>query len=147
MTTDHKPATAPRGLGKGGRALWRSIATDHDLDIMQRVQLEEACRAKDRLDKLDEILRGDVDTWARLTHRLQTDDYELKIDDALTKANATANLMKQLLAAMRLEDLATGKKPQYRGPRGAQKPTVPGGADAPAGTSSIERYRAAKTGS
>jgi len=140
MTEDHKPATAPRGLGKGGRALWRAIAADHDLDITQKVQLEEACRAKDRLDRLDELLRGDVDTWATLTHRLQTEDYELKIDSALSQANATANLMKQLLAAMRLADLATGKKPQYRGPRGAQKPTVAGGA------TSIERYRAAKTG-
>lgn len=142
MTTDHKPAPAPRGLGKGGRALWRSIAADHDLDVMQRVQLEEACRAKDRLDKLDEILRGDADVWAHLVHSAQTEDYDLKIDDALTKANATANLMKQLLAAMRLEDPKTGKKPQYRGARGAQKPSVPGG-----NVSSLERARAAKSGS
>ena len=140
MTTEHKPAAAPRGLGKGGRVLWRSIATDHDLDVMQRVQLEEACRAKDRLDKLDLLLRGDVDTWATLTHRLNTEDYELKIDAALAQANATANLMKQLLAAMRLADPVTGKKPQYRGPRGAQNPSVP------AGVSSLDRARAAKTG-
>lgn len=143
MTTDHKSAAAPSGLGTGGRALWRSISADYDLDVMQRVQLEEACRAKDRLDKLDLILRGDVETWATITHRTQTDDYELKIDDALTKANATANLMKQLLAAMRLPDAATGKKPQYRGARGAQKPSVPGGSN----VSSIDRARAAKTGS
>lgn len=141
MTDDHKPAPVPSGLGKGGRALWRAIAEDHELDITQRVQLEEACRAKDRLDKLDLLLRGDVDTWATLTHRLNTEDYELKIDAALAQANATANLMKQLLAAMRLADPVTGKKPQYRGPRGAQKPTVP------AGVSSLDRARAAKTGS
>lgn len=140
MTDNHKPAPAPRGLSKGGRALWRAVAAEHELDITQRVQLEEACRAKDRLDKLDLLLSGDVETWATITHRTQTDDYELKIDDALGKANATANLMKQLLAAMRLPDAATGKKPQYRGPRGAQKPTVP------AGVSSLDRARAAKTG-
>lgn len=143
MTTEHKAAPVPRGLDKGGRALWRSIAADHDLDVMQRVQLEEACRAKDRLDKLDLILRGDAETWATITHRTQTDDYELKIDDALTKANATANLMKQLLAAMRLPDAATGKKPQYRGARGAQRPTIPGGNN----VSSLDRARAAKSGS
>lgn len=141
--TDHTPAPVPEELGKGGKALWRSIADDYDLDIMQRVQLEEACRAKDRLDKLDLILRGDVETWATITHRTQTDDYELKIDDALTKANATANLMKQLLAAMRLPDATTGKKPQYRGARGAQKPSVPGGNN----VSSLDRARAAKSGS
>lgn len=142
-STDHNPAPVPEELGKGGKTLWRSIADDYDLDVLQRVQLEEACRAKDRLDKLDVILRGDAETWATLVHNLQTNDYELKIDDALTKANATANLMKQLLAAMRLPDAATGKKPQYRGARGAQRPTVPGGSN----VSSIDRARAAKTGS
>jgi hypothetical protein len=117
---------APSALGPGGRALWQGIASEHELDDAQLVQLEEACRAKDRLDRLDELLRGDVEVWARLTHRTHTQDYELKIDAALAQANATANLMKQLLAALRLPDPVTGKKPQYRGPRGAQKPSVPG---------------------
>ncbi len=117
---------APSGLGPGGRALWKSIADEHELDAAQQVQLTEACRAKDRLDKLDTLLRGEAETWARLVHNLRTDDYELKIDAALSAANATANLMKQLLAALRLPD-ESGKRPQYRGARGAQKPSVPGG--------------------
>src|SRR4051812_9014412 len=121
---------APDGLATGGRVLWDGIAADHDLDHGQQAQLLEACRAKDRLDKLDELLRGDVDVWARLTHRTQRDDYELKIDNALAQANATANLMKQLIAALRLPDVESGKRPQRRGPRGAQQPTVPGGRSA-----------------
>lgn len=137
MTT----APIPAGLRPAGRALWAAIVDDHDLDATQLVQLEEACRAKDRLDKLDEILRGDADAWMRLVHRTQRDDYELKIDAALSQANATANLMKQLLAALRLPDPQSGKKPQYRGARGAQKPTVPGGK-----VSSLDRARAAKSG-
>lgn len=131
----------PDGLGSGGRSLWDAITADHDLDAAQFVQLEEACRAKDRLDRLNGLLTGDADTWATLVHDLRTEDYELKIDAALTQANATANLMKQLLAALRLPDPMSGKKPQYRGPRGAQKPSVP------AGVSSLDRARAAKTGS
>lgn len=123
-------APAPEGLAAGGRALWDGIVADHDLDHGQQVQLLEACRAKDRLDKLDELLRGDIDVWARLTHRTQRDDYELKIDNALAQANATANLMKQLIAALRLPDEASGKRPQQRGPRGVQQPTVPGGRSA-----------------
>ncbi len=119
--------------------MWDSITADNELDAPQQAQLLEACRAKDRLDKLDLLLRGDSETWLRLTHRLGTDDYVLKVDSALVAANATANLMKQLLAALRLPDVATGKRPQYRGPRGAQKPTVPGGS-----VSSIDRARAAR---
>ena len=112
---------APTGLAKGGTTLWSAITEAHELDATQVVQLEEACRAKDRCDLLDSMLSEGMDS-------------------ALLKdANATANLMKQLLAALRLPD-ENGKKPQYRGPRGAQKPTVPGGK-----VSSLDRARAAKS--
>lgn len=132
----------PSGLGAGGRSLWRDINAAHDLDPAQLVQLTEACRAKDRLDKLDALLRGDVDTWAKLVVDAASDGQvlELRLTQALAQANATANLMKQLLAALRLPDEQTGKRPQFRGPRGAQKPTVPGGK-----VSSLDRARAAKT--
>lgn len=130
---------APAGLSAGGRALWRDITGDHELDAAQKVQLTEACRAKDRLDRLDAVLSGDADTWMTIVGD-DIEGFELKITGALTQANATANLLKQLLAAPRLPDEATGKKPQYRGPRGAQKPTVPGG------VSSLDRARAAKRG-
>ena len=131
----------PAGLGAGGETLWRSVTDVHTLDAVQKVQLEEACRAKDRLDKLDELLRGDVDVWARLTHSLRTEDYELKIDAALALANSTANLMKQLLAAMRLPDEESGKRPQQRGgARGAYAPGRDGS------VSSLDRARAAKSG-
>lgn len=133
---------SPAGLQAGGRSLWRSVVDAHDLDAVQLVQLAEACRAKDRLDKLDLILRGEVDTWVTLVHDLRTEDYELKIDGALASANTTANLLKQLLAALRLPDEATGKRPQFRGPRGAQAPSIPGGRQ----VSSLERARAAKSG-
>jgi hypothetical protein len=113
----------PDSLLAGGRALWESIDSEHDLDRAQLVQLEEACRAKDRCDLLDSMLREGHDS-------------------ALLKdANATANLMKQLLAALRLPDAQTGKRPQYRGPRGAVAPQVPGGK-----VSSLDRARAAKQG-
>jgi hypothetical protein len=133
---------APTGLGSGGRALWTSITADHVLDAAQEVQLLEACRAKDRLDKLDLVLRADVDTWAELVLDINSDGqvFELRLTQALTQANATANVMKQLLAALRLPDEKTGKKPQYRGARGAQKPSVAGGK-----VSSLDRARAAKS--
>ena len=112
----------PDGLGPGGRQLWSAVTDDHELTAVQKVQLEEACRAKDRCDRLAFLLNDEHDT------KLQAD------------ANTTANLMKQLIAALRLPDPETGKRPQYRGPRGAQKPTVAGGAK----VSSLDRARAAK---
>ena len=123
----------------GGQRLWDAITADHELDAQQEVQLTEACRMKDRLDKLDELLRGDVGAWATI------EDFDgkpsvLVISSALDKANATANVMKQLLAAMRLPD-STGKRPQQRGgARGSYGAQTPGGAT----VSSLERARARK---
>lgn len=136
------PPKAPTGLGSGGRALWKAITGDHNLDAPQLVQLEEACRAKDRLDQLDRVLRGDVDTWAEIIGDEDHQRCRLQIAPALSKANETANLMKQLLAALRLPDEQTGKRPQYRGPRGAQKPSTPGGKSK---VSSLDRARQRKS--
>lgn len=130
---------APSGLGPGGRSLWKGIADDHELDPVQVAQLTEACRMKDRLDKLDALLRGDVATWAEIElDRRSGDPVSLRIDGVAKLANETANGMKQLLAALRLPD-AQGKRPTYRGPRGAQAPSIPGG------VSSLDRARARKS--
>ena len=141
MATQREPA----GLGTGGRQLWRDITADHDLSASQRVQLVEACRAKDRLDKLDALLRGDADSWCDLVMDIESDGrvFELRVTNALSKANETANLMKQLIAALRLPD-EHGKIPQRRGPRGAQAPSIPGGRET-GKVSSLDRARAAKT--
>jgi len=135
----------PAELDAGGSALWALTTEAHpSLDAAQSVTLLEACRAKDRLDKLDDVLRGDAETWMRLAPDPRSEDgtiFEVRITQALAQANATANLMKQLLAALRLPDAATGKKPQQRG--GARGAYATG---AKSGTvSSIDRARAAKS--
>ena len=111
------------------------------------MQLTEACRMKDRLDQLDKVLRGDVQYWTEVLYDADGSPVSLRIDAALQRANDTANAMKQLISALRLPD-DEGKRPQRRGPRGAQKPTVPGGAEQRK-VSSLERAReraAAKSG-
>ncbi len=101
------------------------------------MQLLEACRAKDRLDKLDELLRGEVTDWARLSLRVDRQDYVLVIDKALTQANSTAVQLKQLLAALRLPDTATGKRAKTAPARGAYLPR---------NLSSLDRARAKAAG-
>ena len=127
----------PDDFNVGGRALWDAVTEAHELDPVQLVQLTEACRAKDRLDRLDELLRGDVALWVSIVGEEGKGNLSLRVDAALDKANTTANLLKQLVAALRLPD-ADGKRPQYRGPRGAQAPSVP------MGVSSLDRARARK---
>ncbi len=141
------PARAPKGLGAGGAKLWRDVARDFDLLPEQLVQLEEACRAKDRLDELDSIIHGKGVLKLmqfRLSESFDEDGpyarVEVKFDNVLTTANATANLLKQLLAALRLPD-EEGRRPQRRGARGAQKPTIPGGAATTSSAASKARSR------
>lgn len=122
---------APESLSNGGRSLWIATTENHDLDATQLVQLAEACRIKDRCDALDRAVRA-------LENEGDLKDYLA----AVAQANSSANQMKQLIAALRLPDEATGKRPQYRGPRGAQKPSKPGGK-----VSSLDRARAAKKSS
>jgi hypothetical protein len=132
---------APAGLDARGRKLWREITSGYDLDDKpaEIVLLEEACRIADRLERLDEILRGDAEVWTRI--RLPREDGDeqpltLIIDGALSEARQQANILKQLVAALRLPDEATGKRPQQRGgARGAYQAT-------PAGVSSLDRARA-----
>ena len=135
-------SVAPKGLAPRGRRLWKAILETNDLDPAQTVMLEEACRTADRLEKLDELLRGEVDSWASLVADIHGDDtYELKIDGALSESRQQQNILKQLLAALRLPDEASGKRPQQRGgARGAYKPTAATGAK----VSSLDRARAAR---
>jgi hypothetical protein len=117
--------TRPDDLGPGGRALWDGITEDHDLEPSQLAQLAEACREKDRCDAL-----------ARMIDQAEDPKVFLSL---VGKANETANQMKQMIAALRLPDAQTGKKPQYRGPRGAYT-------KGPAKVSSLDRARARSAG-
>lgn len=122
---------APKGLGGRGRRLWREITEAHELDPMQRVLLEEACRCADRLDRLEEKLSGREDAWAHLVSRADLGDedsrvIELRIDGALSEARQQQNVFKQLLASLRLPD-ASGARPQQRGGgRGSYAPKKSG---------------------
>jgi hypothetical protein len=99
--------TVPDGLEAGGASLWRAVTAAHTLDACQSVLLLEACRAKDRLDRLQTTMG-------------QLGSVTLSIDPALH--DATANVLKQLLAALRLPD-ARGRRPQRRGTsRGVYRP-------------------------
>ena len=132
-----------KSFAPGGQRLWDAITEKHELDEAQRVQLVEACRMKDRLDKLDELLRGDVSAWASIESSDGGRPSVLVINSALAQANTTANAMKQLLAAMRLPD-ESGKRPQQRGgARGAYGAQVAGGKES-AKVSSLDRARARK---
>ena len=46
----------PSGLGKAGRALWRSVLADYELSAAELAVLRRACVTADYLDRIDAAL-------------------------------------------------------------------------------------------
>lgn len=136
-------ARVPSGLGTKGRRLWRELRELHEFDPAELVLLEEACRIADRLDRLDALLSGDVEVWLRFRVNDAGDEVTVVIDSALSEARQQANVLKQIIASLRLPDEKTGKRPQQRGgARGSYTPSGKKGATVTA----LERARAARGG-
>ncbi|MBN9610994.1 MAG: hypothetical protein BGO26_16665 [Actinobacteria bacterium 69-20] len=51
-TNKTKPPDPPKGLQASGRALWRAVLRDYELDEHETVILREACRTADLCDTL-----------------------------------------------------------------------------------------------
>lgn len=78
----------------GGTALHASLSLPGD-DGPTRALIVEACRAKDRLDRLHRIVRGDVDTWTRVF--TGEGELVLKMDTAVSEVRQLSTVFRQLL--------------------------------------------------
>lgn len=85
-------------LDSGGAELVETLSAPTDSAEM-RALITESARIKDRLDRLDRILGGDEELWARLVaSRGGEQILEIRIDGALTEARQQATVFRQLLA-------------------------------------------------
>jgi hypothetical protein len=117
-------------LGTRGARLWdnllaRDPALEDQSNPMREVALT-ACRTADRVDHLEEL--------ARATDPVVEGRQGPMIHPLLAEVRQQAQLLARLVAALRLPDEATGKKPQHRQVRGVQQPRA---------VSSLDRARAA----
>ncbi len=103
----------PKGLRKGGQALWTAITEAVSLDQRDEALLIEAARAKDRLDALDRRIR--------LKGIALPDG---RPNPLLGEARQQQVVLARLIVALRLpEDLSEPqRRPQRRGVRGAYRP-------------------------
>jgi len=120
-------------LGTRGSRLWASLLSqDSDLEDetnpMREVALS-ACRTADRVDHLEDM--------AAVTDPVVEGRGGPMIHPLLAEVRQQSALLARLVAALRLPDAATGKKPQKRPIRGVQQPSA---------VSSLDRARQAKTG-
>lgn len=86
----------PTGLGKRGKALWKHLAKDAGGDAARLVLAAEACRMADRLERLDQLLRGDTSAWAEVTTS-PDGRLTLLVDGAVTQARQQAGALRLLL--------------------------------------------------
>lgn len=101
-------------FGPRGRDLWRSQQPkggEPDLSAAERVLLEEACRLADRLDTLDQILRGDTMAWLRVSVPEGSDVGTLIVDKALSEARQQQVALKTLLAELRQSRATRSPRP------------------------------------
>ena len=87
--------TAPEEFGPGGQALQTSLEGPGD-DAATRALIVEACRAKDRLDRLNRITSGDEDVWCRIF--TGEGELVLKLDTAVSEQRQLTTVFRQLLA-------------------------------------------------
>ncbi len=87
-------------LDSGGRRLWAEVTASWELDEAGLVVLEEACRVKDRLDRMSALMDRDDSAWLSVLTDAHG-DYELVIDSLFSEARHYANVLKGLIGELR----------------------------------------------
>jgi hypothetical protein len=100
----------PEGLGDRGSWLWEQLTTDGVWDASGLVLIMEACRLADRLEQMDRLLRGDIDTWTRV--EIRDGELALKVDAVVGEARLHAGALARILAQLRLGAGAEAKQPE-----------------------------------
>lgn len=110
--------TTPTGLSSAGRALWRSVVADFDLDAWEASLLLAACRTADRLDALAAELADAPQVVEN--HRGDAVAHPL-----IAESRQQALALSRLLASLRLPSGEEDGRPQRRGAsRGAYAPRL-----------------------
>lgn len=93
----------PADLSDRGAQLWQDMGGSWEQDAGARLLLHEACRLADRMETLDRVLRGDVDTWLSFDLPRGDEDQplKLKIDGALAEARLHVTTLRQVLQNLR----------------------------------------------
>jgi len=100
----------PAGLATAGKALWRAVTVEYEIDQHELLLLREACRCADRLDRL--AVEAAAGTVTVENHR-----GDQVAHPAMVEARQQSLTLARLLASLRLPSgEETGeRRPQRRG--------------------------------
>ena len=107
MTTTHR---APRGLGTAGKRLWESVSADFEMAEHEAAELEEACRCRDRLVQLRDLVERDG--------LMLVTSQGPRLHPAIAEERAQRLALARLLATLGVPPLAEDDLPASRGVRG-----------------------------
>ena len=106
MTT--APKQPPSDLRRSGRALWRAVLTEFDLDEHERQLLHETCRTRDLCDRLQTVL----DNEGVMSESSQG----ARVHPAAVELRQQRVVLARLLAALNVpsgeEDIGTRRAPR-----------------------------------
>jgi len=101
---------APQGLGAAGKRLWESVSADFEMAVHEAAVLEEACRCRDRLVQLRELVENDG---------LMIDSSQgQRLHPGVAEERAQRLALARLLATLGVPPLAEDDLPASRGVRG-----------------------------
>ena len=104
--------SAPSGLRRSGRALWRAVMSDFELDEHETTILREACRTADSLDDLQALIESEG--------LMAETSQGPRVHPALVEARQQRLAFARLLTALRIPtgETAAGRTQQRGGTRG-----------------------------
>lgn len=85
-------------LRDSGKKLWRDIKSAYELDPVGDILLMEACRMKDRLDRLAGALSSSSSLWFELGDPIETADGEVQIQVVVNNMIAEARQLQSAIA-------------------------------------------------
>lgn len=92
--TSKKPPSPPGDLRRSGRALWRAVLAEFELDEHERQLLHETCRTSDLCDKLQAVLDADGP--------MSTSSQGVRVHPAAVELRQQRIALARLLAALSL---------------------------------------------
>ena len=100
----------PLGLRKSGRALWRAVLSDYELDEHESATLLQACRIADLCDTLQETLDAEG--------IMSTSSQGSRVHPAAVELRQQSVALARLLTALRIPTEDDGRAQRRPGVRG-----------------------------
>jgi hypothetical protein len=124
-------------LGPRGRRLWAEVTAKGELIPTEVTLLEEACRVADRLERLDELLRGRRSAWLLLVPTsLDGSVVTVVAGNVLVEVRQQQTTLKGLLAELR-QSRASRVAPAPPGAQPAGQPAVSTAGEVKPGVASV----------